>query len=208
MHLCVLAALSLVKPLVPCQGALSAPCYVTMHHHKMAFTADGTQQQQQQQQQRGFQQRTGNQASRRALLTSAGALLTVPTAALAATAAMPPSIADLAQLKLAFDKLSKAIDEWPTQVALVQLSQPTDLQQAMDAVPEAMLKTLSSGAAEPVAKAFQKQRDDLLTYLYLAPRAVKYESTEVGLKYMDSAKVAAIATREELKQLASIWGVL
>ena len=124
MHLCVLAALSLVKPLVPCQGALSAPCYVTMHHHKMAFTADGTQQQQQQQQQqRGFQQRTGNQASRRALLTSAGALLTVPTAALAATAAMPPSIADLAQLKLAFEASEDLVFKDITQQFVHDVSQ-------------------------------------------------------------------------------------
>lgn len=57
------------------------------------------------------------------------------------------------------------------------------------------------------ARAFRQSRDDMLRFLYLARGGTKYESAEIGLKYMSDAKAAAAVARESLDALARAWDV-
>ena len=120
----------------------------------------------------------------------------------------PPTLADFATLRLTYDSLGKAIAQWPTQVALMQLGKPTEAQTAIEGLPDSTLTRLSDAAAAPSVASFKRSRDDTLRFLYLARGGNKYESQAVGLQYMEDARLAAIASQEQLELLAKRWGAL
>ena len=69
-----------------------------------------------------------------------------PTAALAVSAgqAEAATAADLAQVLKSYTTLSTSLDEWTSETTLMQIGRPTQLQRAVDQLPEETLKRLSA----------------------------------------------------------------
>ena len=148
---------------------------------------------------------------RRALLGLATAGLAstplrLPTATVAAE--LPPNIVDFAQLTSAYQALNRAVDDWPSQVALMQLGRPTEVQAAIETLSGDTLRRLGQGSGAADVGAFLRTRDDLLRLLYLAQGGTKYEGQETGLKYMADAKEASKVAKDRLEALAKLWKVL
>ena len=146
--------------------------------------------------------------SRRAVLSSA-------VGAMAAAAAPPRpafaslgNAADVAQVLQSYQTLTVSLEQWASETALMQIGRPTQLQRAVDQLPEETLKRLSmeKSLSECIA-ALRKTRQSSLTFLYLASGATKYESQEVGLKYMADVKTQVAAEREELLTLGKLLGI-
>merc|ERR1712194_492028 len=104
--------------------------------------------------------------------------------------------------------LSSAIDNWPTQVALMQLGKPTEVQTAIETLSEPTLRRLGQGFGVAPVGAFLRKRDELLQLLYLAKGGTQFESQEMGLKYMGDAKTASVEAKTELETIARLWKVL
>ena len=146
--------------------------------------------------------------SRRALLSRAveatAAAAFVPRPALASLG----TAADVAQVLQSYQTLGLSLEQWTSETALMQIGRPTQLQRAVDQLPEETLKRLSAekSLSDSVA-ALRKCRQSSLTFLYLASGATKYESQEVGLKYMADVKTQVAAEREELLVLGKLLGI-
>ena len=69
-----------------------------------------------------------------------------PTAALAVSAgqAEAATAADLAQVLKSYTTLGTSLDEWTSETTLMQIGRPTQLQRAVDQLPEETLKRLSA----------------------------------------------------------------
>merc|ERR1712094_81310 len=101
-------------------------------------------------------------------------------------------------LSIASKSFKEAIDQWQSQVALTQLGQPTDLKTAVEKLPESALERFRTVAsARETIKEYILKRDEMLQWLFMAQGGAKYESQAVGLTYMEKAKVAAVAMREQ-----------
>ena len=145
--------------------------------------------------------------SRRALLAGTVAFAaTRPAPALAVSSAA--TAADVAQVVQSYQTLGLSLEQWSVETALMQIGRPTQLQRAVDQLPEDTLKRLGKEAdlGDTVA-ALKKARQSTLTLLYLASGATKYESQEVGLKYMGDVKAQVEAEREQLVQLGKLIGI-
>ena len=140
--------------------------------------------------------------SRRTLLAGL-ATAAAPSAALAVSAASfteAASATDLAQVLKSYTTLGISLDEWTIETTLMQIGRPTQLQRAVDQLPEETLKRLSSksSALQEQIASLRKVRQSSLTFLYLASGATKYESQEVGLKYMADVKQEVAAERAQV----------
>merc|ERR1740133_474136 len=84
--------------------------------------------------------------SRRTLLAGLAAAAS-PSAALAVTTASfteaAASATDLAQVLKSYTTLGISLDEWPVETTLMQIGRPTQLQRAVDQLPEETLKRLA-----------------------------------------------------------------
>ena len=116
----------------------------------------------------------------------------------------PPSDADSEQLLYAAITLDRALGEWQKQIALVQLGKPGVLQ-TRELLPDKTVDRLTKrpGADAGATKDAAKHSASLLTYLFLASGATKYESTQQGLKYMDLARAEAEAMRKDIATVAA-----
>jgi hypothetical protein len=146
--------------------------------------------------------------SRRSLLTTLAVGTTAPAApALAVSAGQSElgTATDLAQVLKSYQTLGRSLDEWASETALMQIGRPTELQRAVDQLPEETLKRLSgeSSLKESVA-ALRKYRQSSLTFLYLASGATKYESQAEGLKRMGEVKEQVAAERAEARCAAAV----
>ena len=85
--------------------------------------------------------------SRRTLLAGLGlATAASPLAALAVSTASfteAASATDLAQVLKSYTTLGISLDEWPIETTLMQIGRPTQLQRAVDQLPEETLKRLA-----------------------------------------------------------------
>ena len=141
--------------------------------------------------------------SRRTLLAGL-ATAAAPSAALAVSAASfteAASATDLAQVLKSYTTLGISLDEWTIETTLMQIGRPTQLQRAVDQLPEETLKRLSSksSALQEQIALLRKVRQSSLTFLYLASGATKYESQEVGLKYMADVKKQVVEERAQVR---------
>ena len=142
---------------------------------------------------------------RRTLLATTLAAASAPAQPALAEVA---TAADLAQVLKSYTTLGTSLDEWASETALMQIGRPTQLQRAVDQLPEETLKRLAgeSSLKESVA-ALRKYRQSSLTFLYLASGATKYESQEEGLKRMAEVKEQVTAEREALVALGKLLGI-
>ena len=100
-----------------------------------------------------------------------------------------------------YTTLGISLDEWTIETTLMQIGRPTQLQRAVDQLPEETLKRLSSksSALQEQIASLRKVRQSSLTFLYLASGATKYESQEVGLKYMADVKKQVVEERAQVR---------
>ena len=145
--------------------------------------------------------------SRRALLAGTLAVAAVrPAPALAISVAA--TAADVAQVVQSYQTLGLSLEQWTIETALMQIGRPTQLQRVVDQLPEDTLKRLGKEAdLGDTVSALKKSRQSTLTLLYLASGATKYESQEVGLKYMGDVKAQVEVEREQLVQLGKLIGI-
>ena len=138
---------------------------------------------------------------RRTALTSFAAAA-APAAALAVSAGQmeAATATDLAQVLKSYTTLGISLDEWTSETALMQIGRPTQLQRAVDQLPEETLKRLAAAdkSLQESISTLRKVRQSSLTFLYLASGATKYESQEVGLKYMADVKKEVAAERAQV----------
>ena len=145
--------------------------------------------------------------SRRALLAGTLAVAAAgPAPALAISTIA--TAADVVQVVQSYQTLGLSLEQWSVETALMQIGRPTQLQRAVDQLPEDTLKRLGKemGLGDTVA-VLKKARQSTLTLLYLASGATKYESQEVGLKYMGDVKAQVKVEREQLVQLGKLIGI-
>ena len=93
--------------------------------------------------------------SRRTLLAGL-ATAAAPSAALAVSTASfteAASATDLAQVLKSYTTLGISLDEWTVETTLMQIGRPTQLQRAVDQLPEEALKRLSSKSSALQASA-------------------------------------------------------
>merc|ERR1711892_579827 len=140
-----------------------------------------------------------------ATAASPSAALAVGTASFTEAA----SATDLAQVLKSYTTLGISLDEWPIETTLMQIGRPTQLQRAVDQLPEETLKRLA-GKSYPLQEqitSLRKVRQSSLTFLYLASGATKYESQEVGLKYMADVKKEVVDERAQVAALGKLLGI-
>merc|ERR1712127_277357 len=135
-----------------------------------------------------------------------------PAAALAVDAASfteAASAVDLAQVLKSYTTLGISLGEWTVETTLMQIGRPTQLQRAVDQLPEETLKRLASKSypLQEQITSLRKVRQSSLTFLYLASGATKYESQEVGLKYMADVKKEVLDERAQVAALGKLLGI-
>ena len=151
---------------------------------------------------------------RRAAVTSIGAgaalLATAHFPAAALAAGSPITEVDAFQLKATYNGLSDALQNWGTEIALVQLSQEPQSVVAVAGLTDSQLKHFAESSSENSASvaAFRKRRDELLNFLFLARGAARYEKDpNVARDFIAKAKVAAEGATSELATIAASAGI-
>ena len=91
-------------------------------------------------------------------------------------------------------------------VVLFDIAEGVAKGKALDIAEASPVFGKDSKLAESVGT-LRKARQSSLTFLYLASGATKYESPEVGLKYMADVKVQVLAEREGLVTLGKLLGI-
>mmetsp|Transcript_18943 Transcript_18943/g.40884 ORF Transcript_18943/g.40884 Transcript_18943/m.40884 type:complete len:176 (+) Transcript_18943:290-817(+) len=129
------------------------------------------------------------------------------------TAAMLPAFAsarvdEMDELQAAAKRLDEALGNWETEIRMVKLSRPGRLNAAIESLSDASLKALAQDEkAAKAASEYKKHKNSMLTFLFLANGASKYETADVVAKYMGSAKAEAQLIRDSLADMAGVRGV-
>ena len=141
--------------------------------------------------------------SRRQLTAAAAAVATSHCVPVWADSPPSDADADAEQLIYAARTLDRALGDWAQQIGMVQLGRPGILQ-TKELLPDATIGRLTArGADAGAAKDAAKHSNSLLTYLFLASGATKYDSAVQGLKYMELARAEAEAMRRDVATVAA-----
>ena len=142
------------------------------------------------------------------------AVALVPLAGVAslsyARQAKADALTDSFELSMCFNAISDGLEKWNAEVALMQLGQDGQLSKSAGKLSDAALKRLSEAGGEAGTAAgasYRKHSASMLTNLFLARGATKYETAAVAAKYMDATKADALLTLEDLRTLGAQSGV-
>ena len=119
-------------------------------------------------------------------------------------------LTDSFELSMCFDAIQQGLERWNAEVALIQLGQDGQLSKSASKLSEGALKRITAGggdAGNAAGTSYRKHSASMLTNLYLARGATKYETAAVAAKYMDATKADAQLTLEDLKTLGTLSGV-
>lgn len=134
-------------------------------------------------------------------------LMTAASARLPAHAEVttPWTAMDAFQLSASYRGLEEALSSWGAEVALVQLGQEPATSLALNGLNDAQLKHFAQAGAMQATASFEKHRSSVLTFLYLARGASRYEkNVDVALDYIEKAKSEVEAARSDLAEIAEI----
>ena len=141
-------------------------------------------------------------ASRRAVLLSLAStsLSSLPEVAKA------DGLTDSFELSLSYSTLSQGLATWNGEVALMQLGQEGKLSKSVAQITEPTLRRIAEAGGEAgrtAGSAYQKHSASMLTNIFLARGATKYETAAVAQQYMDKARADALLVQADLQALGS-----
>lgn len=151
-------------------------------------------------------QSDGTRITRRSALVGAAAGFGSAAAVLADGA--PPEGAvtrmDAFQLKASYSGLDDALHAWRVEIAQVQLGSEPSSVVAVAGLSDASLQHFAQSGSGAQVESFKKRRDAMLSLLFLARGAARYEKdARVAEGYIDKAKVEAEGALSDLGAMAT-----
>ena len=146
---------------------------------------------------------------RRAALTTFGAVLAMRGPCLA-HASEPTAVTkmDAFQLKASYNGLSDAIQGWNAEIAMIQLGNEPSSVVAVAGLSDTQLKHFAESGSASSVESFKKSRAELLSNLFLARGAARYESDpNTARTYISKARLAAEEAQGDLAAIAASGGI-
>ena len=146
-------------------------------------------------------------ASLAACMLGAGLAGPRPSSCAAADEA-PFTAMDAFQLRASYRGLDGALQGWNVEIASVQLGNEPSSVVAVAGLGQETLKRFAACGASEGVESFEKRRDKLLQFLYLARGAARYEdSPAVARDFIEKARTEAEAARNDLASISEVCGV-